>query len=94
MYIIKLREAMIAYRRNTGKRITYEILAKRTGLSRQTFASIAADPDSNPTVQTIEKICIALDVSVSDLLEILPDPPHKTKKKNKKKSRKKVAKKR
>lgn len=68
--IVKLREAMEAYRHRSGERITYEQLAVVTGLSRATLESIATRPDYNASLRTIDKICRALDCAPCDLLEI------------------------
>ena len=75
MVAIKLREAMQAYKRRTGERMTYQILAERTGIAQATLEVIGSKLGYNTTVATLEKICRALDVSFGDLLEIIPDPP-------------------
>ena len=76
MIIVKLREAMMAHLRRTGERVTYRTLAERTGLAAETLAVIGGvQARSNPTLATIDKICAALDVSVEELLERVPDPP-------------------
>lgn len=93
MIIIKLREAMQAYKRRTRKKMTYKILSDQTGLNEGTFTAIGSRPNYKPSLNTIEKICIALDVPLCDLVEIIPDKPRKSKKK-KKTSRKKTTKKR
>lgn len=92
MIAVKLREAMQAYKRRTGKKMTYETLAHRADVNRGTLAAIGSRPSYKPGLDTIEKICIALDVPLSDLLELVPDKPRKSKKK--KTSRKKNTKKR
>lgn len=93
MIVIKLREAIQAYKRRTGKKMTYKILADRTGLNQGTFLAIGSRPNYKPGLDTLEKICGVLDVPLCDLVEIIPDKPRKSKKK-KKTSRKKVTKKR
>ena len=75
MVAIKLREAMEAYRRHTGERMTYERLAERTGIAKGTLEVIGKRLGYNATIGTLEKICLALDVTFGDLLEIIPDPP-------------------
>ncbi len=97
MLVIKLREAMKAYQRRTGQKVTYKLLSEWTGLSQHAFEYIGRVESYGASLQTIEKICLTLDVSISDLLEILPDPPRKPKRKKKtakKTSRKRAAKKR
>ncbi len=75
MIVVKLREAMEAYRRRTGKRITYEQLAESTGIARGTLQQIGSRLDYHPTLANVEKLCRALDVPPGDLLEIIDDPP-------------------
>ena len=71
--IIHLRKAMDRYMRATGEKLTYQLLAKRTGISADTLQSLAARPDYNPTLSTIEKLCMALDCEPGDLLELRRD---------------------
>ncbi len=87
MIAIKLREAMEGYKRRTGKRMTYEILAAMTGVAQPTLHSIGSRDDYNATLAIIEKICRALDVTPADLLEMIDDPPKR--KRNPKKAMKK-----
>ena len=71
MLRMKLREAMDEHRRRFGERMTYELLAERTGLSRATLESIASRDNYNTTLNTIEKLCRALDCQPGDLLELM-----------------------
>ena len=71
---IKLREAMLAYKRRTGERMTYAILAERTDLAEGTLHNMGSHRKYNATLATIAKICRALDVSPGDLLELIDDP--------------------
>ncbi len=73
MLKVKLRKAMDLYRERTGVRITYEVLAERTGLSRRTLESLASRKSYNTRLSTIEKLCIALSCKPEDLLEMAPD---------------------
>jgi len=70
MLRIRLREAMDAYARKTGKRTTYETLAEASGISISTLQSIAARPDYNTRLSTVEKLCVALECQPGDLLEL------------------------
>ncbi len=83
---IKLREAMLAYKRHTGERMTYEILAERTGLATGTLQNMGSRPRYNASLATLARICKALDVTPGDLLELIDDPP-KPKRRPKKKRR-------
>ena len=75
MIAIKLREAMEAYKRRTSKRMTYDILVEKTGIGHGTLRTIGSRDDYNATLELIEKLCLALEVTPGDLLEITPDPP-------------------
>ena len=68
MIRVKLREAMESHRLRTGERMTYERLAQLTGLSRQTLESVASRPGYNSTVDTIDRLCRALNCKPGDLL--------------------------
>ena len=70
MLRVKLREAMDEHRCRTGERMTYELLAKRTGLSRATLESLATRPTYNTRLSTVEKLCLALGCQPGDLLEL------------------------
>lgn len=70
MIHVKLREAMEAYRQRTGVRVTYDVLAERTGISLATLQSLAARPEYNTRLSTIERICRALECTPGDLLEL------------------------
>lgn len=59
---------MDSHRRRTGERMTYERLAELAGLSRQTLESLASRPGYNSTLDTIAKLCRALDCQPGDLL--------------------------
>jgi DNA-binding Xre family transcriptional regulator len=72
---IKLREAMEAYRRRTGERMTYKLLAERTGIAHGTLQIMGSQPGYNATIATLEKICRALGVDFGNLLELIDDPP-------------------
>ena len=79
--LIKLREAMLAYKRRTGERMTYAILAERTGLAEGTLHNMGSHRKYNATLATIARICRALDVTPGDLLELIDDPPKAKKRK-------------
>ena len=70
MLRIKLRDAMEAYRVRTGEKLTYEALAVISGLSIATLQSLAARPQYNTRISTIEKLCVVLGCLPGDLLEL------------------------
>lgn len=61
---------MDRYREKTGERLTYQILAERTGISVNTLQSLAARPDYNTTLRTVERLCLALECTPGELLSI------------------------
>ena len=61
---------MAEHHRRTGERMTYELLAARTGLAKTTVESIAARKAYNTRLSTIEKLCTALGCAPGDLLEL------------------------
>ena len=73
MLRVKLREAMEDLQRRSGERVTYEHLARLTGLSRATLESIASRDNYNTRLSTIEKLCRALGRDPGDLLELVHD---------------------
>lgn len=53
------------------RRITQSELARRTGLQKNTISSIYNEKWKQIGRDTIEKICTALDIDISDLFEIV-----------------------
>jgi putative transcriptional regulator len=68
---------MEKWRSRTGQRMTYELLAQRTGLSRATLESLATRETYNTRLSTIEKVCSALGCEPGDLLELVNKPTSK-----------------
>ncbi len=77
---------MQAYKRRTGDRMTYEILAQHTGIAIGTLQNMGSRPYYNTTLTTLARICDALDVTPGDVLELMPDLP-KAKRRPKEKRR-------
>ena len=75
MIIIKLKEAMQAYRRRAGRKLTYATLHEATGISIQALSSMANREDYNPTVGNIDKVCRELGVTPPELLEYVATEP-------------------
>ncbi len=73
---IRLREAMVAYRERTGQRMTYETLSLASGISVATLQSLAARPGYNTRLSTIERVCVALQCTPGDLLELTEGRAH------------------
>ncbi|MBV6121130.1 helix-turn-helix transcriptional regulator [Pseudomonas aeruginosa] len=74
MIYVKLREAIDSYRQRTGTRLTYELIAERTGISVPTLQSLAARPGYNTRLSTIGKLCQVLECTPGDLLEFRAEP--------------------
>ena len=70
---VRLREVMDQHRQSTGERMTYERLAQATGLSPRTLESLASRPGYNTTLDTIAKLCHALNCEPGELL-VLQEP--------------------
>lgn len=70
MLRIKLRDAMEAYRHRTGEKLTYEALSGLSGLSMATLQSVAARPNYNTRLSTVERLCIVLGCQPGELLEL------------------------
>ena len=77
---------MQAYKRRTGERMTYEILAEHAGIAVGTLQNMGSRPYYNTTLTTLARICDALDVTPGNLLELIREPP-KAKRGRKKESR-------
>ncbi len=75
MIVVKLRDAMEQYRRNAHERMTYKRLSDLTGIAVGTLQQIGSRLDYHPTLGNVEKMCKALEVDLTDLLEIIDDPP-------------------
>jgi DNA-binding Xre family transcriptional regulator len=73
MIRVKLREAMETHRQRTGIKLTYELLAEQTGIGLATLQSLAARSGYNTRLSTIEKLCVVLKCTPSDLLEMSTD---------------------
>ena len=52
------------------KGISQEELAEKSGVSRPTISNLENNPDAVTTTDTLQKIALALDVKVSDLLSL------------------------
>lgn len=68
MIEIRLKAVMETYEQRTGHKITYEEIAKRTGLSLATVQSLGSRADYNPRLSTIDLLCDALSCGIADLL--------------------------
>lgn len=81
MMRIKLQEVMRRYRRKTDKKMTYELLAEKTGIPAGRLKSIGGRPGYNATLTDLNTICIELDAAPNDLLEVALRPASRKAKK-------------
>ncbi len=84
MITIKLKEAMEAYHRRTGQRMTYKKLSEMTGISESTLRKTGSILSYHPTWDNVEKLCRTLEVPLHDMLEMIDDPPKPKRAKKKK----------
>ena len=68
MIHIRLREAIGRHMTSSGEKLTYQMLAERTGIAVDTLQSLATRPAYNTTLTTVEKLCVALHCEPGDLL--------------------------
>ena len=87
MLVVKLKDAMEQYHRRTGENITYGQLSDMTGIAKGTLEQIGSRLDYHPTLANLEKLCVALEVPLHHMLEIIEDP-RKRKRKSKAKKKK------
>ena len=55
------------------RRITQTSLAGKSGLTKQTISAVYNDKWKQISRETIESICIALDIDINELFEIVRD---------------------
>lgn len=65
----RLRELMADYQFRTGKRLTFDELAKETGLHRTTLSKIVNHRNYNTTTDNIDRLCTFFKCQISDLME-------------------------
>ena len=75
MITIKLKEAMEAYHRRTGRRVTYKKLSEMTGISESSLRKTGSILSYHPTWDNVETLCRTLEVPLHALLELIDDPP-------------------
>ena len=73
MIKFRLKEMMGKLEVDYGRKLTYETLAKYTGISRQTLARIASPKGCNTTIENMERLCRFFKCTPEELL--LFDPP-------------------
>lgn len=67
----KIRELMADYQFRMGCRLTFEELAKATGIHRTTLSKIANTRSYNTTTDNIDRLCEFFECQVGDLMQYL-----------------------
>lgn len=65
----RLRELMADYQFRTGTRLTFDELAKETGIHRTTLSKIANTRSYNTTTDNIDSLCRFFKCQVGDLMQ-------------------------
>ena len=69
MIRFRLRELMADYQFKTDKRLTFDELAKETGIHRTTLSKIANQKSYNTTTDNIDRLCEFFKCQVGELME-------------------------
>ena len=77
MIIIQLKQAMRAYKRQRGEKMTYDTLAAATGIGTGTLRAIQNREDYNTTIDTLDKICRELKVTPGEIIVFDPTKAQK-----------------
>ena len=66
-------QEMIAERKfKTGKKVTLEMIARETGVSKVTLSRISSQRGYNTTTDNIDKLCAYFGCSVGQVMEHVP----------------------
>jgi len=55
------------------RKITYDEISKKTGISRQTLSKIASTRGYKTNTENIEKLCTYFNITPDKLMSIMPD---------------------
>ena len=69
----RLRELMAEFQFKTGNRLTFDEIAKETGIHRTTLSKIANQRSYNTTTDNIDRLCNFFKCRVGDLMEYVED---------------------
>ena len=65
-----MRECVKLYQQRSGNHMSYPDLARKSGLSPDTIKKISnTRRHYNATLHTIERLCVALEVNLTELLD-------------------------
>lgn len=71
----RLRELMAERQFRTGARLTFDEVAKETGIHRTTLSKIANLRSYNTTTDNIDKLCRFFQCQVGELMEYIETNP-------------------
>ncbi|MEE8483130.1 MAG: helix-turn-helix transcriptional regulator [Nitrospinota bacterium] len=76
MIKFRLKERMGRLEVRAGRKLTYELLSKYTGISRQTLARIASPKGCKTSTENLERLCRFFKCKPEELIYF--DPPLQT----------------
>jgi len=74
----RLKEMMGKLEVDFGRKLTFETLARYTGISRQTLARIASPKGCNTTIENMERLCRFFKCRPEELITFDPPLPANT----------------
>ena len=72
MIRFRLKEMIADYQFNEGRRITFDEIAKATGIHRTTLSKIANQVGYNTTTDNLDGLCEFFGCSLDQLVEYVP----------------------
>ena len=70
----RLRELMAAQGRQMRRKVTYDLINRETGVSKNTLTRLANDRADLLAISTIDRLCAFFDCQPGDLLIYVPTP--------------------
>lgn len=74
MIQFRLRELMAAQGRQMRRKVTYDLINRETGVSKNTLTRLANDRADLVAITTIDRLCAFFDCQPGDLLVYVPTP--------------------
>ena len=73
MIRFRLKELIADKEFKEGRRITFDEIAKSTGIHRTTLSKVANQKGYNTTTDVLDKLCVYFQVNLAELAEFIPD---------------------
>jgi putative transcriptional regulator len=70
---VNLKVLIAKWEQDTGGKLTYDRLAQRAGLAKNTIRRLAGQESSRLDLTTLDKLCKFFDCDVGDILYHVPD---------------------